>query len=81
MYQIILRFGSYANAPKPILFVWRWMHFIAKKMDYPIILLGMYGRLEQLLFNSAYDDLLSRSLFSEDGVVSPAPVFLKNPES
>jgi len=81
MYQIILRFGSYANAPRPIRFIWRWMHFIAKKMSYPWILLAMYSRLEQLLFNSAEEKLLSRSLFSEDGSVSPAPVFMITSES
>jgi len=81
MYQIILRFGSYANAPLPIRLIWRLMHFIAKKMNYPHILLAMYIQLGQLLFNSAEEKLLSRSLFSEDGLVSPAPVFVTTLES
>jgi hypothetical protein len=81
MYQIILRFGSYANAPRTIRFICRWMHIIAKKMRYPWILLAIYSRLEQLLVNFAEEEPLSRPLFSEDGLVTPAPVFMTTLES
>jgi hypothetical protein len=81
MYQIILRFGGYANAPRSIRFIWRLMHIIAKKMRYPWILLAIYARLDQLLVNCVEEEPLSNPLFSEDGLVAPAPVFMTSLES
>jgi hypothetical protein len=80
MYNLVLRFNSYSDAPKIIRFAWRFLHIIAKQMNYPSSLLISYAWLEKFLLAFPKKSASSAALFQGD-CVATAPVVLSDPRA